>query len=334
MQLDSVCSFPVETLLTTHVLFRPDGHHIAVGHRDLALYEVLSGRPVRTFAFGRFVAWAGFSRDGRYLAAANVGDHRPQTNGLARVFEVNSGATVFEARPRFPVQAGCFRGHGESTVFLYRDVLPAPGGGLSGRRERVRGVRLPSLEVDCELELPGWRVRLLASDGGLTLVGQDLAATRYEVEGVSLHYRRHKVGVCSYSDGQPMRVRNLGLGAGQACLSADGRLLALERPDFRACRRQLCLIDVEAGTASALLPLPDEVVPAFAFSLEGGHLLTLSEGPAGTGNSLCLWDTSTGKQLANTTLGLQYHAVALNWPTRRIAALSGGKCDIGLIRTA
>jgi hypothetical protein len=28
---------------------------------------------------------------------------------------------------------------------------------------------------------------------------------------------------------------------------------------------------------------------------------------------------------------LQYHALALNWPTRRVAALGGGKCDIGLI---
>jgi len=333
VQLDSVCSFPVEELLITHVLFRPDGHHIAIGHRDLTLYEVLSGKPVRSFAFGRFVAWAGFSSDGRYLAAVNLGDHRPQTNGLARVFEVDSGATVFEARPRFPVQAGCFRGQGESTVFLYRDVLPEPGEGVPGRRERVRGVRLPSLEADCELELPGWRVRLLASGGGLTLVGQDVAATRYEVEGASLDYRRHKVGVCSYPDGSPLRVRNLGFGAGLACLSADGKRLALERPDFQACRRQLCLIDVEAGTASVLLPLPDEVVPAFTFSLEGGHLLTLSEGPEGAGNSLQLWDTSTCKQLAHTTLGLQYHAVALNWPTRRIAALGGGRCDIGLIRS-
>jgi hypothetical protein len=47
--------------------------------------------------------------------------------------------------------------------------------------------------------------------------------------------------------------------------------------------------------------------------------------------SLRLWDSSTGRQTAHTTVGLGYQAVALNWPTRRIAVLGGGRCDIGLI---
>lgn len=331
MQLDAVCSFPVEELFLTHVQFRPEGHHIVIGHRNLILYEVLSGKPVRTFAFERFVAWCGFSADGRYLAAANVGDHRPQTDGLARVFEVDSGAVVFEAHPRFPVQAACFSERGGETVFLYRDTLPAPGDGLPGRRERIRGVRLPSLEPDCELELPGWRVRHLAVGAGLALFGQDEASTRYEVEGASLSYRRYKVGSCSYPGGNSRRVRNLGFGVGQACLSKNGRRLALERPDFRAGQRHLSLVDIEAGTASILVSLPAEVIPAFCFALDGGHLLSLSEDPEGGCNRLQLWETSTRRQVAHTTLGLQYQAVALNWPTRRIAALGGGKCDIGLI---
>jgi hypothetical protein len=77
--------------------------------------------------------------------------------------------------------------------------------------------------------------------------------------------------------------------------------------------------------------LPTDVIAAFSFSRESAHLLTLSEDPARHYNRLGLWDTRTGEQVANTTLGLQYQAVALNWPTRRIAALGGGKCDIGLI---
>lgn len=331
MQLDSVCSFPVEEILLTHVLFRPDGHHIAIGHRSLILYEVLSGKPVRTFNFGRFVAWCGFSADGRYLAAVNVGDHRPQTDGLARVYEVDSGQLVFEARPRFPVQAACFRGQGDDTVFLYRDALAAPGDGLPGRRERIRGVRLPSLKIDCELELPGWRVRHMAAGKQLALFGQDEASTCYEVEGASLSYRRYKVGCCSYPAGNSRRVRNLGLGVGQACPSADGRRLALERPDFRAGRRQLSLVDVEAGKAAVLMSLAADVIPAFSFSLDGERLLSLSEDLEGGCNRLQLWDTSTGRQVAHSTLGLQYQAVALNWPTRRIAALGGGKCDISLM---
>ena len=318
--------------MLTHVQFRPDGHHIAIGHRDLTLCEVLSGKPVRTFAFGRFVAWCGFSADGRYLAAVNVGDHRPQTNGRARVFEVDSGQVVFEAHPRFPVQAACFRGQGEATVFLYRDTLPEPGDGLPGRRERVRGVRLSSLEQDCELELPGWRVRHMGAGDGLTLEGQDEVSTGYTVEDASLSYRRYKLGACSYPAGNTMRVRNLGFGVGLACLSTDGKWLALERPDFRGGQRQLCLVDVEAATARVLLALSADVIPAFSFSREGGLLLSLSEDPDGGCNHLSLWDTTTGRQVAHSTLGLQYQAVALNWPTRRIALLGGGRCDIGLIR--
>ena len=184
---------------------------------------------------------------------------------------------------------------------------------------------------DCELELPGWRIRLLASGTGLTLAGQDEASTCYQVEGANLSYRRHKVGTCSYPGGNPMWVRNLGFGVGLAVLSPDGRFLALERPDFRAGERQLCLVDVEAVTTSVLITLPADVIPAFTFSRESAHLLSLSEDPARCSNRLCLWDTSTGKQVAHTTLGLQYQRVALNWPTRRIALLGGGKCDIGLI---
>lgn len=317
--------------MLTHVEFRPEGHHIVIGHRDLTLFEVLSGKPVRTFSFGRFVAWCGFSDDGRYLAAVNVGDHRPQTNGLARVFEVDSGQVVFEARPRFPVQAACFRGQGEETVFLHRDTLPEPGDGLPRRRERVRGVRLSTLEQNCELELPGWRVRHMAAGDSLTLEGQDEVSTDYTVEDASLSYRRYKVGACPYPGHTPLQVRNLGFGVGQACLSTDGKWLALERPDFRAGERQLCLVNVEAGAASVLLALSAEVIPAFCFSRDGRWLLSLSEDPGGGCNHLRLWDTATARQEAHVTLGLQYQAVALNWPTRRIALLGGGKCDIGLI---
>jgi hypothetical protein len=128
-----------------------------------------------------------------------------------------------------------------------------------------------------------------------------------------------------------MRVRNLGFGVGLACLSPDGRFLALERPDFRAGERQLCLVNIEAGTVSVLLTLPADVIPAFTFSRESAHLLSLSEDPEDASNRLRLWDTTTGKQVAHTALGLHYQAVALNWPTRRIAVLGGGKCDIGLI---
>jgi hypothetical protein len=331
VQLGAVCSFPVEELLLTQMAFRPDGHHIAIGHRNPVLYEVLSGQPVRAFPFERFVAWAGFSGDGRYFGAVNVGDHRPQTNGLARVFEVDTGQVVFEARPRFPVQAACFRGSGEDLVFLYRDAIPEPAEGVPGQRERVRGVRLPSLETDCELELPGWRLRHVAAGEALTLVGHDVAATCYEVEGARLSHRRQKVGRCCYPWGNPLQVRNLGYGAGKAFLAPGGDFLVLERVDFQAGQRSLCLVDVEAGTARALLPLPSEVVPACAFCRDGGRLLTLNEEPEMPVCSLRLWDSSTGRQTAHTTVGLGYQAVALNWPTRRIAVLGGGRCDIGLI---
>jgi WD40 repeat protein len=77
VRLESVCSIPIEEYLITRLAFTPDGRYVIVGHRDLTLYEILSGRAVRTFPFEAFAGCLAVSPDGRYLACVNEDDHQP-----------------------------------------------------------------------------------------------------------------------------------------------------------------------------------------------------------------------------------------------------------------
>jgi WD40 repeat protein len=332
VQLESVCSIPVEEFLLTRVAFRPDGHHIVVGHRDLTLYEVLSGKAVRSFPFEGFLGCARFSSDGRYLAAANENDNHPHTTGLAKVFEVDSGETLVEIRTRFPIRAACFLESPQGTIFLYRDTEPDHGGASPFHRNRVRGCRLGSSQPVFGLEFPAWEIRDMAAGSAFALFGLDSVGKVHDIEGASLTIRQYKVGAYSYPAGARLRILGLGIGAGISAFSPEGRLLALELVDFRANRRQLSLLNVDTGVGTNLLLLPSDVMPALAFCEDGSRLLSLCDDPSTPSAALRLWDTASLRQIGDAHIGMQYHAIALNWPTRRIAALGGGKCDIAVIR--
>ncbi|MCL4402962.1 MAG: hypothetical protein M1436_09925, partial [Acidobacteria bacterium] len=109
------------------------------------------------------------------------------------------------------------------------------------------------------------------------------------------------------------------------------KLLALETVDFTANTRHLAMVRVATGERTRLLPLPSNVVPAFAFSQDGARFACLSEDPETASETLRLWDTEALEPAGSVSFGLQYHAIALNWPTRRLAAVGGGRCDIVLI---
>lgn len=328
MQLESVCSIPVEEFLLTRIVFTPDGHHIVIGHQNLTLYDILSGKPLRAFPFDGFVASPVFSSDGRYLACVNRNDNQPRTQGLARVFAVGTAELLFELRTRFPVHAGCFLEDPQGTVFLHKEgdaTAPACPG------NRVRGCRIPSGQPVPGLEFPGWNICRMAAANALTLFGCDPAGQVREIEGASLNFHVFRAGRFSYPEGAPQQIHDLGIGPGISKLSPDGRWLAYEAADFQANLRRVFLISLETGARASLLKLPPDVIPALAFSEDGAYFAGLSEDPVNPTNQLRLWETSSLQLIGQAPLGLQYHALALNWPTRRVAALGGGKCDIGLI---
>ncbi len=319
LRLESVCSIPTEEFLATRLAFTPDGQHIVIGHRGLTQYGILSGRPVRTYPFDAFVAAIEFSPDGRFIACVNDDDRQPKTRGLAGIFDTESGQLLWQLETARPIETGCFL----EDTFLYKEFLP--GGGTRLTACRLGGGDAPAID------LPDWNVREIAASGGaVTLFGQDSAPTVCDIEGASLDFYPFKVGTVLYPDGAQGPVRRVALGAGRSKLAPGGQSLALELIDFRSRTHCVSLIRVETG-AEGQLALAADSVPAFAFSGDGEQFLCLTEDAESGGALLRLWETRTMKLIGRTSFPSHYHTVALHWPARRLAAIGGGRCDIGLI---
>jgi hypothetical protein len=328
VRLESVCSIPVSDLLLTRVAFTPDARFVAIGHRNLTLFEVLSGMPVRTFRFDAFAGHLAFSADGRYLGCVNVRDNHPKTRGLARVFEVETGRIVFEAVTAHSVEAACFIQDAAGPIFVYNDILPRADGSKFGSSV-LAGVRLPRGERVFRRELPAWDVRDMAFNGAsIVIFGQDTRGHSFRVEGATLRVRPFKVACCSYPDGAVCEPAHLGIGGGLARLSPTGNTLAREVIDFEARERYLSLIDLESRRKTTQ-PLRHDSLPALAFSRDGSHLICLSEGDHGS--VLRLWDCAGPALQAETHFDSRFHHLALDWDTRRVAAVGLGRCDIALI---
>lgn len=324
VRLESVCSIPIEEYLVTRLEFTPDGRHVVVGHRDLTLYDILSGRAVRTFPFEAFASRVAISPDGRYLACVNEDDHRPKTHGLARVFEIETGEVAWETRPPRPVETGCFLEQADGLVFLCREEA-ADGS------TRLSGCRLPGCDAAPGLDLPDWNIReMVACGSAVALFGRERAARTCEIEGTEFEFHPFKVGTYSYPEGVPGWVRRIPAGAGPSRLSPGGRMLALDMIDFHAHEHYLSLVGLETG-AEARLALAPDAVPAFAFSHDGGQFACLNEDPETAGGLLRVWDTQTLNPLERTSFPSHYHKIALHWPKRRLAAIGGGRCDVALI---
>lgn len=330
--LESVCVIPVEDYLLTRIVFTPDGHHIVVGHKNLIQYDILSGREVLRFPFEAIVGWLGFSADGRYLACVNENDNFPRTPGLARVFDASSGEILFEARSGHPIEAGCFLEADGTTLFLYKDTVLDAAGGVSYRRSRVRARRLPDEKTVSDLDFLDWDIRALGSIAGtLAVCGRESIPTSREIEGALLAYHPFKLGVYSFPDSRPGLHVELGIGTGPVQFSPDGKVLVCEEVSFRCNERRLSAISVETGARASLLQLSAEVVPALGFASDGSLVLTVCEEAGTTAATLRVWDASTFELAGQAPFGSQYHAVAMNRPTSRIAALGGGRCDISLL---
>ena len=324
MQLESVCSIPVQDFLVTRLAFTPDGRYVLMGHRDLTLYEILSGRALRTFPFDAFVGSLAFSPDGRYLAAVNEDDHLPRTRGLARVFDLSTAARLWETEPPRPVEAGCFLESPDGLVFLCN--TPSADGS-----SRLTGCRLPSGDPAPALDLPGWSIREMAAHGGaVTLFGREQVAQICEIEGAALASYPFKVGTYSYPQGAPGPLRRMASGAGLSSLSPRGQMLALEAIDGQAREHHLSLVALDSG-AEARLALAPDTLPAFAFSHDGAQFACLNQDSDSSGCLLRIWDTSTLEPLGRALFPSHYHKLALHWPTRRLAALGAGRCDILVI---
>ncbi|HEY7855227.1 MAG TPA: hypothetical protein VIC32_02190 [Terriglobales bacterium] len=311
MKLDLIHSAEIEEYLLTRMAFSPNGEEIAVGHKQFRSYAVETGAPKAEFGFADFLARLRYSNDGKFIAAANVGDNHPATRGALAVFHAD-GRRHFAVAAPAPIESCAF---GEGAVYWNAHSAVA-GAELEPRRD------LPVLA------LPDLQIRDLArSEYGFTCFGREAVGNVQQVEGADLIFRKFRLLTCDAAGA----VRNnidLGIGAGVHALSTDGKLLAVEMVDFKNNERHVSLIDAETGVEANLLSLEANTLPVLEFGLGSEYFLCMKEDAEGDFNTLRVWRTSDLKLIGESRLDLAYHGLATCLEHSTIACLGGGKLDV------
>jgi hypothetical protein len=318
IELQLVRSFPVEEFLLTRLAFSPDGTEIAVGHKPFRTYDVETGALKAEFDYPEFLAELRYSPDGRYIAAANVGDNHPATRGRVSLFHAATGKLHWTAEAGAPVETCAFSVNDPARAALYwNDGVVLSGAALDS------GAALP------EVALPPVAVRGLACppDGGFVCFGRDAEGTAQQVEGADLLFRKFRLLRLAAAGGQSNSI-DLGIGAGVHALSPDGKLLAVELVDFKNNERHVSLVDVETGVEANLVPLEANTLPVLAFGLGSEYFLCMKEDAEGDFNRLRIWRTSDLKLVGEAQLPLAYHSMAVNLDQSLLAFLGAGELAI------
>lgn len=329
IQLASVISFPVEELLLTRLAFSPDGSEIAAGAKSFRTYAVESGQPRREFTFPDFLAQLVYSPDGRFIAAANVGDNHPRTRGRVAVFEADSGRQLFTSEAALPVETCAWAdGNGSGGQRLYWNDAQPPAEAGGAVTSAVASVAPASGAVAASLPVPDLRISALAPSGeGVACFGREAQGTARTVDGAQLVFRSFRLLTLA-GDGTVRHSIDLGIGAGVHALSPDGKLLAAEMVDFKNNERHVSLIDVDTGVEANLLSLEANTLPVLAFGMGSEYLLCMKEDGEANFNVLRIWRTSDLRLLGEAQLPLSLHTLAVCLEHSLIAGLGGGEVAI------
>lgn len=323
-------SFPVEEFLLTRIALSPGADLVAIGHKHFRALDAETGDARAEFAFPDFLGQLRFSPDGRFLAAANVADNHPATRGRLSVYDVATGAPRLQATAAMPVETCAFAAGAENgrAVILWND----PRARMEAEQPFVAGaIARQRLDPPAELpplEPPRLQIRALAAAGdGVTCFGREALGEARTVDGAQLVFRKFRL-LSLAADGRPRRDFDLGIGAGVAALSPDGKLLAAEMVDFKNNERHVSLVDAETGVEANLLPLEANTLPVFEFSQDGAYFLCLKEDAEGDFNVLRLWRTSDLRLVGEAQLPLAYHAMSSCLEHSTLAFLGAGKLDL------
>jgi hypothetical protein len=322
IQLQSVRSFPVEEFLLTRLAFSPDGSEIAVGHKPFRTYDVETGALKAEFDYPEFLAGLRYSPDGRWIAAANVGDNHPATRGRVSLFHAATGKLHWTAEAAAPVETCAFSANDPARPALYW-----PDGAMLAGAALDSGAALP------EIALPPVAVRGLACPpaGGFVCFGRESEGAVRQVEGADLLFRKFRLLRLAAAGAKPENNDlgiDLGIGAGVHALSPDGKLVAVELVDFKNNERHVSLVDVETGVEANLVPLEANTLPVLAFGLGSEYFLCMKEDAEGDFNRLRIWRTSDLKLVGEAQVALGYHSLAANLEQSLIAFLGAGELAI------
>ncbi|MGH9467831.1 MAG: WD40 repeat domain-containing protein [Terriglobales bacterium] len=312
IQLELIRSLKVEEYLLTRCAFSPDGSEIAVGHKQIRAYAAESGEARAQFAFPELLAQLAYSPDGRFLAAANVGDNHPGTRGRVTLFEASSGAARWTAEAAQPVETCAFR---EGALY-WNAGATLEGAGCQGQ-EAMSPVAVPNLQVRA----------LACGDKGFVCFGREATGGAQQVEGADLIFRKFRL-VSLNAAGAVRTNFDLGIGAGVHALSPDGKLLTAEMVDFKNNERHVSLIDVETGVEANLLPLEANTLPVLAFGAGSEYLVCMKEDAEESFNRIRMWRTADLKLVGEAQVELCFHTLALCLEHSLLACLGGGKLDV------
>jgi WD40 repeat protein len=252
----------------------PDGKTLVSGSysepRTVCVWELATGRLLRSFPTGMDARTAAVSPDGTILAT---------TEGEAiRLWELATGRELHRLKGhRFQIFGLTFSPDGK--------ILASSG---------TEDIRLWDTATGAAMATLPWKRRAIgfpllafSPDGKTLLVGE---TTDSKVHLWDVATRRER--------GQHEVNTTMIRGFAQAfTLSSDSRILAIGIPGATSDDKgQLSLWDMTTGKLIRQLFARRRVVSQAAFSPDG-KLLAASEGDPGEAGSICVWDVATGKRL-------------------------------------
>ncbi|MGN6594025.1 MAG: WD40 repeat domain-containing protein [Terriglobales bacterium] len=312
--LETVQSFAVEEYLLSRLAFSPDGSEIAVGHKHFRTYAAESGAPRGEFAFPEFLSQLRYSPDGRFLAAANVGDNHPATRGRLELFDAATGRGLWHAAAPQPVEACAFS---PARPEIYWNGGGAVAGAVCDPHAPLVSLPLPQLQIR----------GLAAMAGGIVCFGRESEGAVQQVEGADLIFRKFRL-ISLDNAGKLTKDIDLGIGAGVHALSPDGKLLAVEMVDFKNNERHVSLVDVDTGVEANLLPLEANTLPVLAFGAGSEYFLCMKEDAEANYNLLRIWRTSDLKLIGEAQVALSFHSLGACLEHSLLAFLGGGQLEI------